>query len=557
MLDVDLFKRINDQFGHGAGDMVLQRLALLAQAVFQGRTDVVARWGGEEFLVLMPETTQAQAYTMVMRLRAQILGTDWSDIHPDLQVTVSVGVAEHGRQAEVTSTLVEADRALYEAKHGGRNLVCTAQPMSEGDLKHSEREQASWPKPYRVDLPQREDKLAQTMAAVLEAKPARSPKSVGSPWSRWLFGTDPFQRAYLKLSLFGIANYLAVCFVLGWDMIPRGMVSESLGRFLQGYCLIGATVPFALIRSGVTRNWRQPEFLGPQLLWACAGLVMGYMAIPDARPFVLQLICVMLVFGFAQLSSRDAIQVGVGVLAMLVAAVGGLHWVWPDPQGSALVWMQLSCTAFIVAMLSVQSHGFALAREALQREKQEVLQATEQVRYLLMHDGLTGLFNRQNAQQILMREQERQERSGQGFCVALIDLDHFKRINDTLGHGVGDEVLQGFASLMSSMLRTTDVISRWGGEEFLLVLTETSQPEQGELVMSRLRQRLAETRLAKAAPELVVTFSAGLVVSRVGEPIATLLERADQALYQAKAQGRDRCVRELAASQALEEASPA
>jgi diguanylate cyclase len=270
---------------------------------------------------------------------------------------------------------------------------------------------------------------------------------------------------------------------------------------------------------------------------------------------VLQLICVMLVFGFAQLSSRDAIQVGVGVQAMLVAAVVALHWVWPDPQGTALIWMQLTCTAFIVAMLSVQSHGFALAREALQGEKKAVQQATEQVKHLLMHDGLTGLFNRPNAQQILVREQARQERSGQGFCVALIDLDHFKRINDTLGHGAGDEVLQGFASLMSGMLRTTDVISRWGGEEFLLILTETSQPEQGALVMARLRQRLAETRLCKLDPGLAVSFSAGLVVSRVGEPIDALLERADKALYQAKAQGRDRCVCEVPASSTQPEAT--
>jgi len=96
-----------------------------------------------------------------------------------------------------------------------------------------------------------------------------------------------------------------------------------------------------------------------------------------------------------------------------------------------------------------------------------------------MHDPLTGLFNRQQMQHLLERECDRHQRSGTGFCVALIDLDHFKSVNDTHGHPVGDEVLVNFAKAAQTVLRTTDVICRWGGEEFLVLLVDTDPASDG------------------------------------------------------------------------------
>jgi diguanylate cyclase (GGDEF)-like protein len=123
----------------------------------------------------------------------------------------------------------------------------------------------------------------------------------------------------------------------------------------------------------------------------------------------------------------------------------------------------------------------------------------------------------------------------------MIDLDHFKDVNDSFGHAVGDEALRAFANQARAVLRNTDVIGRWGGEEFLLVLPE-SPPGEPTVGVERLRARLAELVPCPSAPELRIRFSAGFTRYIEGEPIGQAIERADRALYQAKEDGRNRTV---------------
>ena len=135
----------------------------------------------------------------------------------------------------------------------------------------------------------------------------------------------------------------------------------------------------------------------------------------------------------------------------------------------------------------------------------------------------------------------RQKRKAIGFSIAMIDLDFFKRINDTWGHGVGDDVLHGFAESAMKTLRASDVLSRWGGEEFLLLMPETNNGDPA-IGLERLRVLLASEMLSVNAADLRVTFSAGLTSYQVGESISDTIQRADKALYVAKAEGRNRTV---------------
>ena len=123
--------------------------------------------------------------------------------------------------------------------------------------------------------------------------------------------------------------------------------------------------------------------------------------------------------------------------------------------------------------------------------------------------------------------------------MALIDLDHFKKINDTHGHQAGDDVLTGFASAAQAALRETDVICRWGGEEFLVLLRDTDPALQGREALKRLRDNLTNLRTPS---DTAVTFSAGLALARTDEPAERTIERADRALYAAKTAGRNRDV---------------
>src|SRR3569623_215265 len=154
---------------------------------------------------------------------------------------------------------------------------------------------------------------------------------------------------------------------------------------------------------------------------------------------------------------------------------------------------------------------------------------------LLLVDALTGIPNRRALETALHVEAERMKRTGTPFCVALLDVDHFKRVNDVHGHGAGDEVLRAVGGTLSSQARVTDTVGRWGGEEFLAVLNGTLAGAQvfGE------RTRASIERL-RCPPVERVTISIGLAEVQPGELVLDAVARADKRLYEAKSSGRNR-----------------
>lgn len=153
-------------------------------------------------------------------------------------------------------------------------------------------------------------------------------------------------------------------------------------------------------------------------------------------------------------------------------------------------------------------------------------------------DPLTGLLNRRFVNEHKKSLIEGHARSGASLTVAIVDIDHFKSINDNYGHSAGDEVLVAFASTMRDLLRKCDVIARWGGEEFIVIFPHTAQT-QAVLALERVRAALASP-VATAAGPVIVQFSAGVAsFAGIGD-LHTLAQQADEALYQAKTEGRDR-----------------
>jgi diguanylate cyclase (GGDEF)-like protein len=155
-------------------------------------------------------------------------------------------------------------------------------------------------------------------------------------------------------------------------------------------------------------------------------------------------------------------------------------------------------------------------------------------------DPLTGMRSRSGMQEDLSRELSRFQRTGTPFCLALMDIDHFKKINDTHGHDGGDRVLASVANHLSRGLRPFDDAWRWGGEEFLLCLKEADL-NAGLLALDRVRASLEKTPIKLADGQLVfVTASFGLIAAAKNTRIDELLAKADQALYRAKTGGRNR-----------------
>ena len=154
-------------------------------------------------------------------------------------------------------------------------------------------------------------------------------------------------------------------------------------------------------------------------------------------------------------------------------------------------------------------------------------------------DGLTGLLNRRRSVELASQALSSANLHGQPLTIAVIDLDHFKSINDRCGHAVGDQVLKEFARLGAESLRGADLFGRWGGEEFLVVLPDTKL-DVALAIIERLRVLALEIRLPASGADLRVSFSAGLATNEPGvNTLDDVIARADAALYQAKERGRD------------------
>jgi two-component system cell cycle response regulator len=177
----------------------------------------------------------------------------------------------------------------------------------------------------------------------------------------------------------------------------------------------------------------------------------------------------------------------------------------------------------------------------LRARQLDLAAANDQLYILATTDQLTGLKNRGYFLERLGTEIDRCSRHNRKCAVAILDADHFKAINDSYGHDVGDKVLQALSRELLAELRTIDLVGRIGGEEFAILLPETG-PEQGLKVSERLAARIRSAKVFAEAKEIRFTVSIGLTnVSQVGDEADAVLKRADRALYHAKALGRDRC----------------
>jgi diguanylate cyclase (GGDEF)-like protein len=181
------------------------------------------------------------------------------------------------------------------------------------------------------------------------------------------------------------------------------------------------------------------------------------------------------------------------------------------------------------------------ANEELHDAKEELEHLNASLERLSRTDSLTGLANRRRAEEALHDALARFQRYGQGFVVAVADIDHFKRVNDVCGHEAGDDVLREIARIMADGVRECDLAARWGGEEFLLLLPQTDMPGASAL-LERIRQAIAAAGLGCRTPPAPVTATIGAAEIRPGERLDDVVRRADEALYAGKAQGRNRLV---------------
>ncbi len=185
------------------------------------------------------------------------------------------------------------------------------------------------------------------------------------------------------------------------------------------------------------------------------------------------------------------------------------------------------------------------AQEQVKRAEQKIKSLKselEQLRGLVQTDQMTGAFNRRGLDDIFKREAARADRNAQSLGVVLIDLDNFKQINDNFGHQHGDSVLINLVNVAKETLRPSDIVARFGGEEFVILLPDVEM-EDALTIISRLQNNLGKIFSVQVDKRSIpVTFSAGVALRSFGEHQNSVISRADKALYQAKRTGKNRAI---------------
>lgn len=302
----------------------------------------------------------------------------------------------------------------------------------------------------------------------------------------------------------------------------------------------GLLVMAAMVRSGMTARWRDPALTFPQILWAITASAVAYVLAGEAKGVVPGLLAVTLLFAALNLNAKQIVTVSLYALgAFAFAVLFASQHARNTPVELDVAYAAVLTTMLIGCMfLSLRLYQL---RGRLRKQRQELAMALQENRELASRDALTGLINRRHMLELLHLEQRRCLRGMRNMLLAQMDIDHFKAINDTYGHGIGDMALITFANIVRENIRSSDVLSRWGGEEFVLLLSDTDV-EGAQLTLNRVRLAVQAGKVEGAPQALAMTVSIGVAEHIPGESLETTLDRADKALYAAKRAGRNQVV---------------
>jgi diguanylate cyclase (GGDEF)-like protein len=356
--------------------------------------------------------------------------------------------------------------------------------------------------------------------------------------ARLFIGTDPRLRRLLGYwAATGV--FYTVCMSIMWLLIRNGSVERTAGGRMIVFCMSWLVGCYGLIRASNVLRIMPSHLAVLQSLVALACNVAIYSLVDPLRGASLMVLPVVIVFCTFSLRPRETLL----LCAFAICALGAtMAWmVHHDPLRYRLQVESVHFTLSAMSMLAVAllTGEMSKLRARLKRQKEELLAAVATIRTLATIDELTSLVNRRHMNEVLVAEERREHWRGKPVCIALLDIDFFKRVNDRYGHAGGDCVLRAFAGAARADLRAGDVLARWGGEEFLLMLPDTTLAEATQ-VLRRMAERVKAVRIAELDRELTITFSGGLVERRSGEPFAETILRADRAMYVAKSSGRDR-----------------
>lgn len=347
------------------------------------------------------------------------------------------------------------------------------------------------------------------------------------------------QALRLRRLAMSFASYL-VTFSIVVYCWAQGMISLLVtAGFLVFASLINATF-WWLIHTGRNLKFHDPSMTSAQMIVSLLPpiWVMAFLDAGQARAIFLLIAVVPMLFGILALTTRQFIVVGVWFFALYGLLHLGLWAYRPEVLNGELEILQTVAFALVMAEITVIGGFISSLRGKLRQRNLELGEAMEQIRELVNVDALTGVYNRRRLFEVITEESNRYSRMPGSFSICLMDIDHFKEVNDSYGHQVGDTILQAVARSVTDGLRTIDCFGRYGGEEFLLVLPQT--PLKGAHIKAeRVREAIEGLTFPEIGNDFRITVSVGVAEYHREESTDDTLLRADQALYAAKHDGRN------------------
>jgi diguanylate cyclase len=296
---------------------------------------------------------------------------------------------------------------------------------------------------------------------------------------------------------------------------------------------------YIIFRSGLNQRMKDPSLTSFQICLASLVVMYAIFFIYEARGILFSVYILIMLFGIFRLDTRQFLNVSAFILATYGIDIFLLQVFRPQDielKIEIFQWLGLAVVLFSVSFIG---GNISSLRRDLSTSRKKLQASLITIKEMAIHDDLTGFYNRRHLMELIETENNRSVRTGSVFSLAMMDLDKFKNINDTFGHQAGDNVLIAFSAIVRSVLRKSDFCGRYGGEEFLIVLTQTDL-QDAKVFAERIRSCVEDSFFPELGRKSRITVSIGLAEHRTKESIDKTISRADEALYRAKKGGRNR-----------------
>jgi diguanylate cyclase (GGDEF)-like protein len=330
-----------------------------------------------------------------------------------------------------------------------------------------------------------------------------------------------------------IASLMAMTLLPGYGLLLLWLGHKTAAYAEFGFAILAACIPFLLKASGSQVLAREIFFSSLMVVVLWVSYLTGGLYSPVLHWLIVLPILATLIGGMQDGLIWSGISM-IGVAGMFYLELFQVP-LGPNPIVEKWIFESASIMGLVATIVT-----FCLLFERTNRRALDKLnQALRLIEGFATRDELTGIYNRRHMLQAIEEAKNRAERHALAFCLCMIDVDHFKAVNDTFGHIAGDQILKRLAATIQGEIRKNDCFGRYGGEEFLLLL-EGANADAAVAHAERVRRRIEATRFPEIHSDHKITVSIGIAEYHPSEDIQETLNRADMALYAAKREGRNR-----------------